>query len=148
MSNLIQSVYYLDLSLTDKKWLRSIYYIAIEIPCLISHLMAIVMLLLSVTISQIFIVKNVHDHDIDLWTVSRSNAITLIKPIHDSKFDGNYNVCHMGYHIHIQAICCQNVHDLDYDLHKGPRSNVRMSFKSPYITSHTMVVPYLLSFER
>ena len=41
--------------------------------------MAVVMLVLYVTISEIFAVEIVHGHDLDLWTGSRLNANKLIE---------------------------------------------------------------------
>ena len=72
MFNLIRNVYYLDLGLW--KGPRSYLNIAIEIPCLTSYLMVIVMFSISITISKIFAVEIVHDHDLDLWNGSRSNT--------------------------------------------------------------------------
>ena len=72
---------------------------------------------LSITISNIFDVKIVHNHDLDLWNACRSNAYIYIyiyinhKLILDFQSDGNSNVCHIAHNF--QAICCQNVLDLD-----------------------------------
>ena len=41
--------------------------------------MAVVMLAIPVTISDIFAIKIVHEHDLDLWNGSRLNADILIK---------------------------------------------------------------------
>ena len=89
--------------------------------------MASVMLPRSVTISKIFAVKIVHNHDLDLWHGSRSNVIILIESTIMTSFYGNDNVCHIG-----QAICCQNMHHIDYDLSNGPRSNANTNRKPMY----------------
>ena len=89
--------------------------------------MATVMLALSVTISKIFAVEIVHDHDLDLWNGSNSNTTCYApleglpmmmkhinqKPIPSFPFDWNCNVCYIG-HIS-KLVCSQNVHDLDHD---------------------------------
>ena len=74
--------------------------------------MATIMLALSVTISKITTVKIMHIHDVDLWVEVKYKYIDR-KPTNDSLFVGNCNDCHIGHHF--QAICYQNMHDLDYD---------------------------------
>ena len=94
--------------------------------------MAILMLALFVIISQIFAVKIVHDHDLDLWNWFRLNADILIESPYMTLFDGHCNVHHIGYLF--QAICCQNLHDLDYDHYNGPRSTVDMPMDNHYLS--------------
>ena len=54
-------------------------------------------------------------------------------------------ICHIGHHF--QAICCQNVQDLDYDLENGSRSNVNMPIESPYMTiSKIFIVKMCMTF--
>ena len=55
-------------------------------------------------------------------------------------FDSNCDVCHIGHHFH--EFFCQCMHDLDYDLWNGPRSNVNMPIKNPYMTCYLMVIVF------
>ena len=58
--------------------------------------MAIVMLALSVTISKIFAVEIVRDHDLDLCNGSRLNATILIEIPYMTLFGGgNYMTCYL-----------------------------------------------------
>ena len=77
MFSLIQNVHYNNLNLY--KVLRSNLNITIGLPCMTSYLMTIIMLALSDTISKIFAIKIVHDHDLDQCNRSRSNTTILIK---------------------------------------------------------------------
>ena len=73
MSNLTRNVNYLDLD----KGPRSHLNIVIEIPS--SDLIAVIMFVLSVTISNIFAVKIIHDHDLYMLNRSLLNAYIFIE---------------------------------------------------------------------
>ena len=100
--------------------------------------MTVVMLVVSVTMFKIFTAE------LDM-IMTLTYGIGLVrckyinrKPIHDILFDGNCNDFHIGRHF--QAIFCQNVHDFDYDLQRGPTSTVNMSIEKPYMNCYLMVI--------
>ena len=59
------------------------------------------------------------------------NPKIIIESPYMTLFNVNCNIYNSGQHF--QAIFCQNVHDLDYDLKNGPRSNVNVRIENAHI---------------
>ena len=71
---------------------------AIEISCLTSYLMALVILTLSANTSTIFSVKIAHDYDRDIMEWVQVKCKYINESPYTTPSDDNCNICRMGHH--------------------------------------------------
>ena len=84
--------------------------------------------------------RNVHDLDVDIKNLSKSNVNMPIECAHMISYLMVIVIVASFFFNYLQDICIRNMRYLDFDLYNGSKSNVNTPFESPHLTCYLMAI--------